>query len=411
MPASGAHRLTRLPGRTGIVQQVIGSGQRKLLKCLSRGAMEISQPARPGSSSLVSIQALRAIAALLVFWGHAINAVTLEVAADFPHLYGPFGVDIFFVISGFVMVYSSEGLFGQPGASIKFFARRIARIVPLYWAATAILVWFVVPHASTKAVLGSLFFAPHIPSEAPLLFVGWTLIFEMFFYAVFAIALLAKRRFAVVAGASVFLISFSVVLGPALSADNPWGPPAASSIAYLADPVIIEFIFGMMIALVYRAGGRLSIWATKSLIIAAFIWFAATVPSVPRPYSAGIAAALIVAGLSLSSMSSPKGSPFMRGVVFLGDISYALYCTHLLSFSFVAWTVSKLAISPVGHAWTYFGAMLATGLVIAVGTYLMFEKPATNFLKRLIERPRLPVNSANTKYSAVPQTLGKGGSL
>jgi exopolysaccharide production protein ExoZ len=370
------------------------------------GAMEISPPARADSLSLVSIQALRAIAALLVFWGHAINAVTLEVPADFPHLYGPFGVDIFFVISGFVMVYSSEGLFGQPGAPIKFFARRIARIVPLYWAATAILVWFVVPYASTKAVLGSLFFAPHIPSEAPLLFVGWTLIFEMFFYAVFAIALLAKRRFAVVAGASVFLISFSVVFGPALSADNPWGPPAASSIAYLADPVIIEFIFGMMIALVYRAGGRLSIWATMSLLIAAFIWFAATVPSVPRPYSAGIAAALIVAGLSLSSISSPKGSPLIRGVVFLGDISYALYCTHLLSFSFVAWIVAKLAISPVGHAWAYFGAMLATGLVIAVGTYLMFEKPTTNFLKRLIERPRLPVN-----YSAVPQSPGKGGSL
>jgi hypothetical protein len=92
--------------------------------------MEISPPARLDSSSLVSIQALRAIAALLVFWGHAINAVTLEVPADFPHLYGPFGVDIFFVISGFVMVYSSEGLFGQPGAPIKFFARRIARIVP-----------------------------------------------------------------------------------------------------------------------------------------------------------------------------------------------------------------------------------------------------------------------------------------
>jgi peptidoglycan/LPS O-acetylase OafA/YrhL len=163
----------------------------------------------------------------------------------------------------------------------------------------------------------------------------------------------------------------------------------------------------MMIALVYRAGGRLSIWATMSLLIAAFIWFAATVPSVPRPYSAGIAAALIVAGLSLSSISSPKGSPLIRGVVFLGDISYALYCTHLLSFSFVAWIVAKLAISPVGHAWAYFGAMLATGLVIAVGTYLMFEKPTTNFLKRLIERPRLPATSAITKYSAVPQTLGK----
>jgi exopolysaccharide production protein ExoZ len=368
--------------------------------------MEISQPARPVSSSLVSIQALRAIAALLVFWGHAINAVTSKVAVEIPHLYGPFGVDIFFVISGFVMVYSSEGLFGQPGAPLKFFARRLARIVPLYWAATAILVWFVVPYASTKAVLGSLFFAPQIPSEAPLLFVGWTLIFEMFFYAVFAIALFAKQRFAVVAGASVFLIAFSVLLGPAPSADNPWGPPAASAVAYLADPIIIEFIFGMIIALVYRAGVRLSMWATIGLIIAAFVWFAATVPTVPRPYSAGIAAALIVAGMSLSSMSSPKGSPLIRGVVFLGDISYALYCTHLLSFSFVAWIVAKLAISPVGHAWTYFGVMLATGLVIAAGTYLMFEKPTTNFLKRLIERPRVPVN-----YSAVPQSPGKGGSL
>jgi len=91
MPASGVHRLTRQRGRTGIVQQVIGSGQPKLLKCLSRGAMEISQPARPVSSSLVSIQALRAIAALLVFWGHAINAVTSKVAVEIPHLYGPFG--------------------------------------------------------------------------------------------------------------------------------------------------------------------------------------------------------------------------------------------------------------------------------------------------------------------------------
>src|SRR5262249_40935782 len=151
----------------------------------------------------------------------------------------------------------------------------LARIVPLYWAATAILVWFVVPYASTKAVLGSLFFAPQAtsavmgnPSEAPLLVVGWTLIFEMFFYVVFAIALLAKRRFMVVAGASVFLISFAV-LGPPTSHASLWSPPSSSSLAYLADPIIIEFVFGMVIALVYQAGGRLSIWATISLIIVA----------------------------------------------------------------------------------------------------------------------------------------------
>ncbi|MGA7490837.1 MAG: acyltransferase [Xanthobacteraceae bacterium] len=370
--------------------------------------MKISQPVRPDSSSLVSLQALRAIAAWLVFWGHAINAVNLKVAAEFPTLYGQFGVDLFFAISGFVMVYSSEGLFGRPGAPIKFFARRVARIVPLYWAATAILVWFVVPYASTKAVLGSLLFAPHVPSEAPLLFVGWTLVFEMFFYTVFALALLARRRFAVVAGAGVFLIAFSVLLGPASGDAARWAhPPAASGIAYLADPVIFEFLFGMTIALVYRAGVRLSLWTTIGSIIVAVTWLTATLDSLPRPYSAGIAAALIVAGMSLSSMPSPKRSALIRGVVFLGDSSYALYCTHLLSFSLVGWSVTGVAVSPVGHAWAYMAVMLATGLAIAAATYLIFEKPTTNFLKTLIKRRGRPVSSAMAKYkrvrSAVPR--------
>jgi exopolysaccharide production protein ExoZ len=365
----------------------MGSGQPKLLGCgVGGGAMGMSQPARPDSSSLVSIQALRGIAALLVFWGHAINAVHLEVAGDFPPLYGPFGVDLFFVISGFVMVYSSERLFGQPGAPTKFFARRLARIVPLYWATTAILVWFVVPYASTKAVLGSLLFTPRIPSEAPLLYVGWTLIFEMFFYTVFAVALLAKRRIAVVAGAGVFLIAFTVLFGPAPGL-SPHAP-AASGIAYLADSVIIEFLFGMVIALVYRAGGRLPLWATIGLLVAGVAWLAATAPAVPRLYSAGIAAALIVGAMSLSSMPSPKGNALVRGVVFLGDMSYSLYCTHLLSFSFVAWIVAQLALGPIDHAWAYMGVMLATGLVIAAGTYLLFEKPTTELLKRLLARPR-----------------------
>ena len=367
--------------------------------------MALSQPTRyDSSSSLVSIQALRAIAALLVFWGHAINAVHLKVEADFPHLYGPFGVDLFFVISGFVMVYSSERLFGRRGAPMTFFVRRLARIVPLYWVATAVLVWFVVPYASTKAVLGSLFFAPHIPSEAPLLFVGWTLIFEMFFYAVFAIALFAKRRFVVVAGVTVFLISFSVLLGPDTAGPSTQ-PPPARGIVYLADPIILEFVFGMMIALVYRVGGRLSMWATISMITAGIIWLAATSATLPRLYSAGVAAALIVAGMSLSTKPSPRHSPFVRSVVFLGDMSYALYCTHLLTFSLVAWTATNLAINAVGHAWAYMGAMLTAGLVVGAATYLAFEKPTTNLLKRMIEGPRQLVGSAIANYSAVSPSI------
>jgi peptidoglycan/LPS O-acetylase OafA/YrhL len=92
--------------------------------------------------------------------------------------------------------------------------------------------------------------------------------------------------------------------------------------------------------------------------------------------------------MTLSTKPSPRHSPIVRSVVFLGDMSYDLYCTHLLTFSLVAWTVTNHAINPFGHTWAYMGAMLTAGLVVGAATYLTFEKPTTNFLKRLIKRPR-----------------------
>jgi peptidoglycan/LPS O-acetylase OafA/YrhL len=358
--------------------------------------MGIAQSVGSNSPSLVSIQALRAVAALMVLVGHATTALIVEQKAALPNFsVGPFGVDLFFVISGFVMVYSSERLFGQPGAPRKFFARRLARIVPLYWATISILVWFVVPYASTKAVLSSYFFAPHVPPEAPLLFVGWTLIYEMFFYSVFAVALLAKRRLAVVAGASAFLILF-VVLGPAPNAASVgfYAPPASHSFAYLADPIIVEFVLGMLIALAYRAGVRVSLQFTLLSIAFAVVWYNLTVPAIPRQYSCGLTAALIVAGMSLSSIPSPKGGRIIGSIVFLGDISYALYLTHTLAFVFLAYVAAAFGVKPIDHVWPYAGAMLVTALLIAVATHLLFEKPVTKSLQKWIDgRPLLAVKS------------------
>jgi peptidoglycan/LPS O-acetylase OafA/YrhL len=375
--------------------------------------MGIVSPAAPKSETLVSIQALRAIAALLVLVGHASVALK-EKGATFPFFPGgPFGVDLFFVISGFVMVYSSERLFGQPGASVYFFARRLARIVPLYWAATSLWVWFVEPYASTKAVLGSFFFTPHIPPEVPVLLVGWTLIFEMFFYAVFAVALLAGRPRAVVAVASLFLVSLALFYpAPNGGFGEFWGPPAPRSFAYFADPIIIEFAFGMVIALLYRSGLRLSIGVTIALVVAGCGWYSFAVPWIPRPYSCGIAAALIVAGMSLSVMRGPKGPKGPKGIkrgsiaasaVFLGDVSYALYLTHFLSFVFIAWVAAGLALNPVDYVWPYFGVMVAMSLLVASATHFGFERPLTKLLQRRLDarlRPRvgsvIPQSGPNT---------------
>jgi exopolysaccharide production protein ExoZ len=85
--------------------------------------------ALPRSSTIGAVQGLRAAAALMVVVAHVVPSFVI----------GQAGVDIFFVISGFIMVYASERAFGQPGASSLFISRRLIRIVPLYWATTAVL--------------------------------------------------------------------------------------------------------------------------------------------------------------------------------------------------------------------------------------------------------------------------------
>ncbi|MBV8536835.1 MAG: acyltransferase, partial [Alphaproteobacteria bacterium] len=154
----------------------------------------------------VSIQILRGIAALLVVVCHAGVMAGDRFGAVGQHLLlraGAAGVDIFFPISGFVMVISSINLAGRPDGWWVFLERRIVRVVPLYWLATTLKLVMIVAvpsialHAAvtTTHVLGSYFFV-FVPNpnggSMPLVPVGWTLNYEMFFYAVFAAALFVR---------------------------------------------------------------------------------------------------------------------------------------------------------------------------------------------------------------------------
>ena len=156
-----------------------------------------------------SIQALRAIAALLVTLGHleheaaSLPAATTGYAPILVDLTGA-GVDLFFVISGFVMVYASHDLFATPDAARRFLTRRIARIVPIYWLVTTLfLAIMAASHVLSSApptwseIAKSYLFVPYMPHGGevmqPVYKLGWTLNYEMFFYAVFALALLSGR--------------------------------------------------------------------------------------------------------------------------------------------------------------------------------------------------------------------------
>ncbi len=206
---------------------------------------------------LHSLQALRAIAAWVVIVDHALQELTNNQAGNpLTHLgwtMGGIGVNLFFVISGFIMVQISWETFGRPASSANFLRRRLIRIVPLYWIATfAALAYHRVSathgeHAGWPELIHSLAFIPFAGEDgswAPILGQGWTLNYEMMFYAIFAVGLFLRRQIALPAVGTI--LGAFVFSRPLLS--NPtW--------AYLASPLVLWFVWGMARAVLWRWGG------------------------------------------------------------------------------------------------------------------------------------------------------------
>jgi exopolysaccharide production protein ExoZ len=341
----------------------------------------------PGPSSLpvASIQILRAVAALGVLGHHVANEGATRLGSRHPlpdFSAGAAGVDLFFVISGFIMVYASDGLFARAGAPSSFFTRRLARIVPLYWAATAaaIVCFMVFRYAGSleqltwQTIAASLLFVPWPRPDGmvlPVHILGWTLNYEMFFYAVFAVALTLTRRNAVFAVTGLFLVL--VGAGRAFALPLPF--------AFWCDPVILEFCFGMMIALAYREGLRLWRPAAAALVIAGFAVLAfGTTTGWPRLLVSGVPAAAIVAGAVL--VARPRqGGVIARALVFVGDASYSIYLVHWLAILALTSLVAYLRLDIAAAPWTYLAAHAVFALATSIVVYLAFERPVTRALR------------------------------
>ena len=240
------------------------------------------------SSGLLSVQALRGFAVIGVILMHVplYLANKLQVPDVLPQfMIGAAGVDVFFVISGFVMVYASERLFARPGATRTFLLRRAARIVPMYWIASTILLANILlrfPSLSAATggsswdyVVTSYLFFPSVRadgSDMPLLAVGWTLFYEAFFYLVFGLLIFLPRQRASWRSAASCALS---------SCSGCWSNcPTRSPTG--ANPIILEFVCGMGLAVAYRDGLRLPSWASYGLLaagLAALAWAWAYPPS------------------------------------------------------------------------------------------------------------------------------------
>lgn len=344
-------------------------------------------------SQLYGIQVLRALAALMVAVHH-VQSDTGFLAGRVGVSFSPWkilpwdaGVDLFFVISGFIMVHASSGLFGQAGGARLFLARRIARIVPLYWAATTLflLVMLVSPALlnsgapSAGQVLASYLFWP-LPDAAgaiqPVYSLGWTLNYEMLFYALFGAALLLPARLVVPATAVAL---FGLVATQAMT-------PLPLPFGFWAQPIVLEFAGGMAIALLRNHGLRLE-GRLRWLMVAAGVAILAAAagsewahtPWGSLAYRGPAALLLVTAAACGRGQSAP--SALVRQLARLGDASYALYLIHPFAMRAVRQIFLRLA---PGATTIFIIAALAAAVLGAMAVYRWFEKPMTKLLRRLL---------------------------
>lgn len=350
---------------------------------------------------LILIQLLRAAAALSIAMLHGQHEAGLLQAAaggafrSFAPIPWEAGVDVFFVISGFVMVYASRGLFAREGAARIFLARRLARVVPLYWLTTTayLAVAFATPTLLNSALLApgfvaaSYLFIPVARPDGlvqPLYSLGWTLNYEMLFYLMFIIAIALPLRRAV-ATLSAGLVALAVIGRLA---------PLPQPFAFWTDPIILEFAAGMALGLLRTEGVTLALVPRLALAGAGFALLAGQAGSeaagMARAIGWGVPAACLVAACGLGADDRPREETRLaRFWAGLGDASYALYLIHPFVLRGTRGLMQGAEIAPGAGPWTF----LALGLVAAVAAswlvHRTVEVPLTRALRQLLE-PRRP---------------------
>lgn len=332
--------------------------------------------------SLYSIQYARALAALMVVLFHMGST---DYASRFSGHWLGAGVDIFFVISGFIMYWTTAGRDVTPGGFIR---RRLLRIVPLYWLVTTVMVALIllVPQVVRSGsfdlphVVASYLFVPWMHPVLnypfPVVVPGWTLNYEMFFYVVFAACLaLPERRRPWGLGA---------VLGGLVLAGWIFDPHQVQTRFYTST-LLLEFLFGTGIGMLVRQGKLMPRGLALALVpvILPALWLLDGAPQ--QGLTWGVPAAVFVYGVI--SLERQGLMPRLPLLLLLGNASYSLYLIHPMVLSALDQVLERTGVAAAATA-PLPGLGLSL-LVIAITAtagcicYLLVEQPLGRIAHRI----------------------------
>lgn len=330
----------------------------------------------------LGVQILRGVAALMVVLIHSSLLLGRHSPFHIPSEAGAAGVDIFFAISGFVMAVVTANSWGQPNIANAFLVRRIIRVVPTYWIITLLkcALMLLIPSLIMNTELSwlhlgtSLFFVP-VTYQWPILQVGWTLSFEMFFYLVFALALSLTSR-----PAYWCSLLFGTMVAVGLTIGRSWGP-----LPFLLNPLLIEFVFGLLVGLATVRGLFLSKAAAAALAcVSGLALFSSNFVEAAESYRVlwwGVPGFLLLA--SVVALEPSLRSYPIRPLVDLGAASYSLYLTHTIVLGAV-WAVATKVIPMNGlGAFMVYALGVAASIAIAWIFHRSVELPLTGALARM----------------------------
>ena len=383
--------INRSPGRISLRFAKARSNRRRnilggtpMQQLLSNGMKYNARRVRSGE--IRSIQALRAIAALFVVVYH--TTILWQDKAGLPVRWenGNAGVDQFFVVSGFIMVYKSGRLRTKASSWHGFIVARLVRVVPMYWLTTAAklvsiaAVPSLVLHTVTTPwnIVASFLFVPSLDGAGfmkPVLVVGWTLSFEMMFYVAFAAALLFTADPLVVVAPAMAALA---LLYTAHQAD--W-PPAAS----LADPIVLEFVLGMIVGRLTLRGklSRLPMAVAFAGLVVGLLCVALvpTSGSWQRVSIWGVASAITLT--SVVRLDPWLGSRISAWIVLAGEASYSLYLTHTFALPVVGAALVRIGLRGYLLGGVMIPACIASTAILAIATYRWIETPLTRWLQNV----------------------------